>query len=501
MRWFEKSVFYEVYMKSFCDGNQDGVGDFIGLKERLPYLRKLGVNGLWLTPFYPSMQVDNGYDVSDYKAIDPLYGTMDDFRDFMKEAKRNEIKIIIDIVFNHTAINHKWFKEHPEYYVWKTKPNNWESFFGGSAFTFHAKQNAYYYHSFAKEQVDLNWGNPDVMAEAKQILRFWLEEGVDGFRFDVINNLTVDKAFPDNPFDQKGEMIHQYDRNQRGVKAIIAELSSFCRANKEDVFLVGEISSDNLDEIASYSENHLLDVTFNFNFGSIENLHVKEIFDELVRMEEALSDRMPTLFFGSHDMGRLMSRLALQNRMVAKLLAFLMLTARGIPFIYNGEEVGMRNQIFQSIDEFRDVQGVQAYELARAQGLSEKEALKIATKKTRDVGRGPLVFADGKPFSKGKPWILGRLETATDATDMFQFYSRLLKFRKEADFQTRPYEKLVLEGETIQFIRGRYLFVANFGATDFLIKEAGVVVFGDVKRNGNNCIISPLCGVVIDLEA
>ncbi len=500
MRWFEKSVFYEVYMKSFCDGNADGFGDFIGLKERLPYLRKLGVNGLWLTPFYPSMQVDNGYDVSDYMDVDSVYGTMDDFRAFMAAAKQNDMAVIIDIVFNHTAINHKWFEKHPEYYVWKKEPNNWESFFGGSAFTYHAKQNAYYYHSFAKEQVDLNWTNPAVMQEAKRILQFWLEEGVSGFRFDVINNLTVDTEFHDNPFDELGEMIHKFDRNQPGVQAVIKELASFCRACKKDVFLVGEISSDDLNEIASYSQDEMLDVTFNFNFGSIEKLSVKKIYDELVRMEEKLRERMPTLFFGSHDMGRLMSRLANEDRDIAKLLAFLMLTARGIPFIYNGEEVGMRNQLFHAVEEFRDIQGIQAYHLALQKGANEQSALEAANQKTRDVGRGPMLFADGQSFSGVKPWILGRNESDFDKEDMFEFYKRLLKFRKKADFQTKAYEKLVLEEEAICYIRGRYLFVANFGETDFSIKESGKLVFGQAKRIKGNFNVSPFDGVVIELE-
>ncbi|WP_088809408.1 MULTISPECIES: alpha-amylase family glycosyl hydrolase [unclassified Listeria] len=501
MRWFEKSVFYEVYMKSFCDGNADGFGDFIGLKERLPYLRELGVTGLWLTPFYPSMQVDNGYDVSDYMNVDPIYGTMADFRDFMTAAKQNGMAVIIDIVLNHTAINHSWFKAHPEYYVWKEAPNNWESFFGGSAFTYSAEQNAYYYHSFAKEQVDLNWTKPAVMQEAKQILQFWLEEGVAGFRFDVINNLTVDTTFPDNPFDELGEMIHKFDRNQPGVQAVIAELASFCRACKPDVFLVGEISSDDLNEIASYSRNDLLDVTFNFNFGSIEKLAVTKIFDELVRMEEVLPERLPTLFFGSHDMGRLMSRLANENRSVAKLLAFLMLTARGIPFIYNGEEVGMRNQVFGATHELRDIQGMQAYHLALQDGASEQSALEVANQKTRDVGRGPMLFADGKSFSEGKPWILGRNETDLDKLEMFRYYKRLLEFRGQAGFQTEAYKKLVLEEDAIQYVRGRYLFVANFGETDFSIKKSGKLAFGEAMQSENYFIVSPFSGVVIELEA
>jgi trehalose-6-phosphate hydrolase len=224
-KWWKETVFYQIYMPSYADSNGDGYGDFGGITNRLDYLQDLGVRGIWLTPFLTSPKVDNGYDIADYYTVDPTYGSNADFDVFLKEAHKRGIKVIMDMVFNHTSTDSKWFKEasksvdnkYRDYYIWKDKPNNWESFFGGSAWQWDAKTHQYYYHKFDVRMADLNWSNPKVVSEAQNILRFWLDKGVDGFRLDVINFLKTDGITQDNPV-KNGKQEHVYDIDQDGVK-------------------------------------------------------------------------------------------------------------------------------------------------------------------------------------------------------------------------------------------------------------------------------------------
>ena len=288
--WWKETVFYEIYMPSFKDGNNDGIGDFKGIASKLDYLHKLGVKGIWLTPFYPSPKVDNGYDISDYYNVDKDYGTLEDFKDFLEKAHKLDIKVIGDIVLNHTSSEHPWFKESRrskdnekrDFYIWrKGKPNNWESFFGGDAWEYDDVTKEYYYHAFAKEQVDLNWANPRVYDEMIKVLKFWLDLGVDGFRFDVINFLTVNEDLSDNnPYDENGEQIHKFDKNQKGILDIIRRLAKEIKNIKEDAFLVGEVGSEDLNDLIDYSGKDLLDVVFNFNLGSMESFSAEKIYKE-----------------------------------------------------------------------------------------------------------------------------------------------------------------------------------------------------------------------------
>ncbi|MBC2348230.1 glucohydrolase [Listeria welshimeri] len=509
MEFWRGSVFYEIYMKSFQDSNGDGLGDFVGLTSRLDYLADLGVNGIWLTPFYPSPQVDNGYDVSDYCEINPDYGNMTDFREFMKAADERGIKVIIDLVLNHSSTEHVWFKESRknktnskrDYYIWREKPNNWESFFGGSAWELDDLTGEYYYHSFAKEQADLNWSNQAVRAEIEQILAFWLNEGVAGFRLDVINNLTLVLEFPDNPVVD-GEMEHVYDRNQQGLEQALEDIASFCRKERE-VFLVGEISSDKLPEIAKYSSEKMLDVTFNFNFGSVEQIDAKSVFTLLNEMETALNEgQWPTLFFGSHDMSRFLTRLADGNLSKTKLLAFLMLTAKGVPFIYYGEEVGLPDLPFSSVKEMRDIQGTNAYYQALKTGSNEEDALKIAIGKTRDKARGPMVFPDKRPFTLDEPWIKMASLKEEETLSMWQFYKTLLAFRKAHDFKEKEYAFLRLDGEILSYQRGEFLFLLHFGEGKVLYPLSGQkqLVFGEADMLETGIRLGAYTGIALRVE-
>jgi len=497
--WWKKTVFYQIYMPSFCDGNQDGIGDFIGITGKLPYLKKLGVEGIWLTPFYPSPKVDNGYDISDYRAIDTDYGTMKDFDFFLQKAHNLGIHVIIDMVLNHTSTEHAWFKEskssisNPKrnWYIWK-KPsnsgisnndisntscvlNNWISFFGETAWEFDESTGEYYYHSFAKEQADLNWANKEMKQAIFGVLQFWLDKGIDGFRLDVINNLTLCEELQDNPYDEKGEQIHQYDVNQEGIHGVIQELKQFIHQFK-DKFLVGEISSDQLELIHSYVGSEELDTTFNFNLGSKSKFELQDFYQEICKMKIYDKTDYPTLFFGSHDMARYRSRFQFSEREV-KLLATFMLCFRGIPFIYYGEEIGMKNRDYKDINSARDVQGVLAYEHALLEGKSIEEALLRLNEMGRDKSRNLMQWENKRygAFSTKEPWLPPDEDykncnvalQMNQPDSIYSCYHALLKLRKEwSALQTGSLQGLSCEDGIVQFQReeddNKILVLLNF---------------------------------------
>ena len=469
-KWWKETVFYEIYMPSFKDGNGDGFSDFEGLTSKLGYIEELGIKGIWLTPFLKSPKVDNGYDVSDYYSIDSTYGSMADFKFFLKEAHKRDIKVIMDLVVNHTSTESKWFQEakkskdnpYRDYYIWKDTPNNWESFFGGSAWELDSLTNQYYYHKFDVKMADLNWGNPKVVEEIQNVLRFWLDLGVDGFRLDVINFLTTNGITIDNPIDKNGKQDHLHDINQKGVKEVMKMIRKTVN-EFDNRFIVGEIGSDKIEVLKQYQSTELLDVVFNFNFGSIPEFSAQRIFEELQSMESNMSN-YPTLFFGSHDMPRLMNRLADKNPKKAESLAALMLTAKGIPFIYYGEEIGMENIEASSIDQMKDVQGHIQYNLAIKNGKTEIEALKIGNEHNRDKSRSPMQW-DNTPFagfSKVKPWIkvhenyhhLNVAFLEKQHKSLLNKYRKLIALRNaEPAFQYGGYEALSMTNNCISFTR------------------------------------------------
>jgi trehalose-6-phosphate hydrolase len=411
--WWKETVFYEIYMPSYKDEDGDGYSDFKGVTSKLDYIESLGVKGIWLTPFLQSPKVDNGYDVADYYKIDATYGALSDFKNFLAEAHKRDIKIIMDLVLNHTSTESKWFQEarkskdnpYRDYYIWQDVPNNWESFFGGSAWELDSITNQYYYHQFDIKMVDLNWKNPKVVQEIQDVLRYWLDLGVDGFRLDVINFLTTEGITKDNPTDKNGIQQHLYDINQKGVKQAMKTIKN--TINEYDHrFIVGEIGSDKIEVLKQYQGTELLDVVFNFNFGSIKEFSAQRLFDELQSMESNLSN-YPTLFFGSHDMPRLISRLAANDPQKAKTLAALMLTAKGVPFIYYGEEIGMENIEAHTVDEIKDIQALTQYNIALQNGNTEIEALKFGNEHNRDKSRSPMQWNDTPfaGFSDSGSWI------------------------------------------------------------------------------------------------
>ncbi|WP_188204279.1 alpha-amylase family glycosyl hydrolase [Desemzia incerta] len=470
-QWWKETVFYEIYMPSFKDGNNDGIGDFIGITDKLDYLKELGVGAVWLTPFYASPRIDNGYDISGYMEIDPIFGNENDFDNFLKEAHKRNIKVIADLVINHTSTEHEWFKESStsrrsqkrDWYIWQDVPNNWESFFGGSAWEYNEVTKQYYYHSFAKDQADLNWNSPEVKEAIYGVIDYWLSKGIDGFRLDVINNLTLNKEFPDNPYNENGEQVHLYDKDQNGLNEILEELNMYIKNKNKEAFLVGEISSDDVEIIASYSSNDMLDVTFNFNFGSIELLDIQYLFNEMKKMETIYKEkREPTLFFGSHDLGRSWNRLANGRVEIAEMLAVLILTARGIPFVYFGDEIGMEDFIASDVKEIRDIQGVMSYQEAIENGATEIEALETGNKKSRDKSRSPMQW-ENEEFSNHEPWISESRKVGEERYRLFKWYKQLIALRKKQPLSYEPYKILKLQNKLLYFQRGNFLVLLNFG--------------------------------------
>ncbi len=498
--WWKETVFYEIYMPSFKDSNGDGYSDFKGIIEELDYIQTLGVKGIWLTPFLKSPMVDNGYDVSSYEEINETYGTLEDFKTFIAEAHKRGIKVIMDVVVNHTSTDHMWFQEsrkskdnpYRDYYIWEDQPNNWESFFGGSAWEYDTLSEQYYYHQFDVKMADLNWKNPKVVEEVQDVLRFWLGMGIDGFRLDVINFLTTEGVTTDNPIGANGKQVHLHDIDQKGVKQAMKIIKKTVN-EYDNRFIVGEIGSDKIEVLKQYQGSELLDVVFNFNFGSISEFSAQRIFDELQSMENNMSN-YPTLFFGSHDMPRLRSRLAKDNPKRAYALAVLMLTAKGVPFIYFGEEIGMKNHIANSFSEIKDIQGVTNYELAIDEGKTLEEALIIGNEHNRDKSRSPMQWNSESfsGFSSSKSWIplnpdyitLNVAQQEKDKESMLSKYRELIALRNaEPVLQYGYYDKLEMKDDCLHFVRSfngsEISVIINFGkAVTFDLPEDAKILLG-----------------------
>lgn len=470
-RWWRDVVFYQVYLPSFCDGNGDGLGDFPGLLSKLDYLAELGVGGIWITPFYPSPLVDNGYDISDFCAVDPRFGQLDDFSRVVAACHQRGIRVVIDLVLNHVSSRHPWFidawnnpaSRYRDYFIFSARPNNWHSFFSGSAWTPEPDTGEYYYHKFSPEQVDLNWGNPEVEKALFQVVDFWQALGVDGFRFDVINFLTTDGPGADNP-ETMGEQEHLHDINQPGIEKTLRRLCSHVR-ERGDAFLVGEIGSESLDVLQRYQRDDLMDVVFNFNLGSQKAFDVNAIFSQLQAMREQQSGP-PTLFFSSHDMPRMIGRFGEHPHDTARAaaVAALQLTADGVPFIYQGEEAGLSNYVPLTEADIHDVQGKSWYRTALADGASREDALQQAISHSRDASRAPLAWSSQlhSGFSTVAPWMPLGGDAASvniaaqqkEPASLWYQYQRLLAIRTASlALRQGEYRLLAQEQNAVYFMR------------------------------------------------
>lgn len=449
MSWWKRAVFYEIYIRSFQDSNGDGIGDLNGITSRLDYLQDLGVDAVWITPFYPSPQVDFGYDISDHENVDPTYGSLADFDRLIAAAHRRGIKVIIDVVLNHTSDRHPWFEEsrrsrssaYRDWYVWRDgagdgrPPNNWESAFGGPAWTYDAATGQWYYHFFYKEQPDVNWRHPAVEERMHCTLAFWLDRGVDGFRLDAVNTLFEDPDLRDNPTLAEprrtitGVYTQEtlYNRRLPEVHDALRRVRTFVAARSADALLVSEAYVDTVaDLVRFYGDGDEIHLPFNFFLAQVPAREAALFRRAVEEVEQGFGGRWPSLVLSNHDIARACDRYGPEADAdaVAKLLAMMLLTLRGTPFLYYGEELGLRTHDPVHRDEVRDPVGRTFW----------------PAYKGRDGARRPMPWSgeDGGGFTQGTPWlplspdsrqrhVHGQRE---DPASVLAFYRALLRLRR-----------------------------------------------------------------------
>ncbi len=441
--WWKHAVFYELYPRSFADSNHDGIGDLKGITAHLNYLQELGVDAIWITPCFPSPQADFGYDVSDYENIDPMYGTLKDFDRLAKEAKKHNIRIILDLVLNHSSTQHKWFldsassrtSEHRDWYIWRdgkapdVPPNNWESDFGGSTWQFDAKTGQYYYHFFAIGQPDLNWRNPAVENAMFDVTRFWYKRGVSGFRLDAVDLLFEDPDLHDNPVlpgtNEFGDPKMENKFNDK-LPEVHTELKKLRKvADDYDATLIGETYTDNRDELKEYYGDHQdeIQMPMDFMFCQVNKLSPKDFRTQIANAES--TGGWPVYVIGNHDMARSYNRYGdgVHNDQIAKIMAGMYLTLRGTPIMYYGEELGMETTDPVRKEDVKDPLGIAGW----------------PKYKGRDGERTPMQWNDSANagFSKAKPWLPVPDSYKThnvkaegkDSNSVLEFYKHLLALR------------------------------------------------------------------------
>ena len=466
MKDFRECTVYEIYPKSFLDTNGDGLGELRGVTRKLDYLKELGVDYLWLTPFFVSPQNDNGYDVADYRRIDPRYGTMEDFEELSREAARRGIGLMLDMVFNHTSTDHEWFRKalagdpkYKAYYIFKkgkpdgTPPTNWESKFGGSAWEYLPQFDEYYLHLFDKTQADLNWDNPEVRQEVADVVRFWMDKGVRGFRFDVIN-LISKGAFED---DDRGDGRRFYTDGPR-IHEYLRELNQRTFGRDPGIITVGEMSSTTMENCFRYAgaDGRELSMVFSFHHLKVDFMGNEKwvlVPTDFAKLKEILfswqsgmaaHDAWNAVFWCNHDQPRVVSRFGDEGtywKQSAKMLADVIHCLRGTPYIYQGEEIGMTNAGFTDLSQYRDVESLNHFQILRDKGMSEESAYNILKVHSRDNSRTPMQWTDGENagFTAGTPWIsvnpncrhINAESQVGDPDSIFSHYRALIRLRKE----------------------------------------------------------------------
>lgn len=467
---FSNKVIYQIYPKSFKDSNGDGIGDLRGVAEKLDYLKDLGVDYLWLTPFFVSPQRDNGYDVADYRNIDPMFGTMEDLDNLIAEGEKRNIGLMFDMVFNHTSTSHEWFrralageKKYQDYYIFKEgapdqPPTNWQSKFGGSAWEYVSSLGKWYLHLFDVTQADLNWKNPEVREELKEVIRFWKAKGVKGFRFDVVNLISKPEIWEDDfegdgrKFYTDGPYVHEY------LKELVRDTGI------EDYVTVGEMSSTTLEHCIRYSGAEEKELSMCFNFHQLkvdykdgnkwelmepDYMELKVIFEKW-QMGMQRGNAWNALFWCNHDQPRIVSRFGNEGeywKESAKMLAGMIHLMRGTPYIYQGEEIGMTNPHYTSIEQYADVESRNYYEILLNEGKTKEEALEILAARSRDNSRTPMQWTDERycGFSDTKPWIpvsdnfekINVKKQKQDRDSILEFYKKLIMLRKEKEVIAR----------------------------------------------------------------
>ncbi len=525
---FKKSTVYQIYPKSFCDSNRDGLGDLRGVIGRLDYLQRLGVDYLWMTPFFVSPQNDNGYDVEDYYNIDPRYGTMEDLEELIAEAKKRGIRLMFDMVFNHVSSRHEWFRKamagdpyYKDFFFFRKgkengeAPTNWESKFGGSAWEYVEKFDEYYLHLFHVTQPDLNWDNENVRKELQKVIRFWMGKGVGGFRFDVVNLISKSRFEDDETGDGRkfytdGPNVHKY----------LHELNKATFGTDAEIITVGEMSSTSIENCYSYAgaDTEELSMVFSFHhlkvdfmgnekwvlvpadFGKLKDI----LFTWQTKMEE--HNAWNAVFWCNHDQPRVVSRFGDEGvfwKESAKMLATVIHCMRGTPYIYQGEEIGMTNTDFTEVGQFKDVESLNYYQILQDKGLSASDALRIIQIHSRDNGRTPMQWDDSRyagfmdDNSGNSPWIgvnsnhtrINAAAQEKDETSIFHHYRKLVQFRKDLDvIAYGSFEPLAQKHPSVLAYKRTYknqdlLVINNFYGKSCTWKS-------DIDLKGYRCILS-----------
>ncbi len=548
LKWWQTAVFYQIYPRSFADGNGDGIGDLQGIIERLDYLKELGIDALWLSPHYPSPQFDCGYDIADYTDVDPEYGTLEEFQSFLQAAHERDLRVILDLVLNHTSDRHPWFQEsrssrdNPkrDWYIWRDgkddnrPPNNWNAAFDDCAWTYDPQTEQWYYHFFFAEQPDLNWRNPEVKQAIWQAVRFWLDLGVDGFRLDAIGTLFEDPDMPDHQaevtmaelfqrymagypeqpdpqtstyLEEQRKLMNKYQVDQPGIHELLQDLRLLID-EYDDRVLVGEA-----DEVAYHGDgNNELHLVFNFPLMRTSRLTPDWIRNnQQQRLSSLPPGAWPCNTLGNHDSSRVLSHFGDGNndQALARLSLALMLTLKGTPFLYNGEEIGMADLMLPAIEEFRDNLGIWIYrEVTQNFGVPADSALQIVQMVTRDKCRTPLQWenAPNAGFSPDgvRPWLPVHPNYAdgvnvADQQDrpesMLSFYREMLAVRKSAPaLIAGSYRALHEDAEDfLAFVRSspdpvqRCLVVLNYADRPVQVSfdeqaEAGRLIYSSTPR-------------------
>lgn len=548
-KWWHDKVAYQIYPKSFCDTNGDGIGDLRGIISKLDYLKELGVDIIWLSPIYKSPFVDQGYDISDYYAIAEEFGTMEEFDELLAEAKKRDMYLIMDLVVNHCSDKHEWFQKaladpdgpYADYFYFRkgkngNPPSNYRSYFGGNCWEPVPGSDKYYFHMFAKEQPDLNWENPKLREEIYRMINWWLDKGLAGFRIDAIINIKKDLAFPDMEPDGDDGLASCWRmvENVEGVDALLEDLKNHTFA-KKDAFMVGEVFNIGVEDLPDFiGENGHFSTIFDFSAHMLSDgkhgwydappisfdAWKKAITDSQMRVQNV---GFEANIIENHDEPRGVSRFLpdyAQNADGAKMLGTVSVLLRGIPFIYQGQEIGMQNARWNSVDEFDDISTKDQYRMAREAGLSDAEALAVCSVMSRDNARTPMQWKDAPQagFTSGTPWLkvndnypVINVEKEEGQLDsVLHYYRKLIALRKSGEYRELftygkfepAYENADHVMAYYRILQGRRVLVAaNFGTDtielDWEVPAKKVLLSNKKRTNAENKLILEKCEVFV----
>ena len=505
-KWWKESVVYQVYPRSFCDSNGDGIGDLNGITSKLDYLKELGIDVIWLSPVYQSPNDDGGYDISDYQAIMDEFGTMEDFDRLLAAAHERGIKIVMDLVVNHSSDEHKWFIEsrksvdnpYRDYYIWRpakedgSLPNNWGSCFSGPAWEYDKTADMYYLHLFSKKQPDLNWENPVVRQEVYDMMNWWLEKGVDGFRMDVISLISKAPGLPDYEPESTGYAAYNAGANGPRVHEFLQEMREKA-LNNADTMTVGECAGVTLEEAKKYARSDGKELNMVFQFEHMEadfdektgkwttkKLDLRVLKEILTRWQKGLEDiAWNSLYWENHDQPRSVSRFGNDSdeyrEISAKMLATCIHMMQGTPYVYQGEELGMTNCPFNTLDNFRDLESINAFHELTEQGkMTEEDMMAAIGYKGRDNARTPMQWDDSAyaGFSTATPWIMVNPNyTKINAKDqinredsVFKYYQKLIKLRHESELIVYGTYDLILDDD-----KDIYAYIRTLGDEKLIV--------------------------------